>query len=220
MSSGASLKAQNAWLIRAVLAIHALVFLYVALRPFALAEFAWPNVIENGKAVLVPASLSLAAIVFAKLILLGLIPSHLRDQLIHWRWKHPLPGSRAFSKFGPADPRVDLVRLADLYGPLPIDPNEQSRLFYRVYRQYAISIGVLDAHRSYLAARDIGTINLILFILLPVLGWWATGDELRTALYAATLLLAYFLTAIAAQIYSARLIENVLASASAGRNQI
>lgn len=215
MSSPTSLKAQNAWLIRAILLIHALVFAYVAFEPVLLAQLAVPDALEKAKAALAPGSLSLAIIVLAKLVLLGLVPAHLRDRLIHWRWRHPLPGSRAFSKFGPSDSRVDMGKLEQTYGPLPDDPSEQDRLFYKIYSAYADSIGVLDAHKSYLAARDIGIINLVLFVFLPSFAWWATLDGTRTATYAGALLLSYLLMAIAAQVYGARLVENALAAASA-----
>ena len=72
-------------------------------------------------------------------------------------------------------------------------------------------MGVLDAHKSYLAARDIATINLLMFFLLPPLAYWATHDFTRSAIYAAVLLAAYVACCVAAQVYGTRLVENVLA---------
>jgi hypothetical protein len=210
-----SLKAQNAWLVRAALILHAAAFACVAFEPFVLAQIAGPEALQRIKAALAPGSLSLAIIVLAKLLLLGLVPARLRDRLIHWRWRHPLPGSRAFTKLGPADPRVDMEALERTYGPVPAAPGKQDRLFYKIYRVHADDVGVLDAHKSYLAARDIGIINLILFFLLPGFAWWSTGRPERAAMYAAALLASYLLMAIAAQIYAARLVGNVLATASA-----
>lgn len=218
MSTPTSLKAQNAWLVWAVLLIHTLVFAYVAFEPVALTQLAVPDTLEKLKAALAPGSVSLAIIVLAKLVLLGLVPARLRDRLIHWRWRHPLPGSRAFSKLGPADSRVDIAKLERTYGSLPTDPDQQGRLFYKICSTYTNSVGVLDAHKSYLAARDIGMINLILFVLLPGFAWWATGDSVRTATYAGALFLAYLLMAAAAQVYGVRLVENALAAASADRD--
>lgn len=215
MSEQTSLKTQNAWIVRAVLLIHGIVFAYVAFEPILLTQLAGPDAHERIQAALAPGSFSLAIIVLAKLVLLGLVPAWLRDRLIHWRWRHPLPGSRAFSKLGPADPRVDMARLERDYGPLPIDPIEQGRVFYKIYGACKDAVGVLDAHRSYLAARDIGMINVILLILLPGFAWWATQDVVRTTLYAGVLFLSYLLMAIAAQVYGARLVENALAAASA-----
>lgn len=133
-------------------------------------------------------------------MLLGLVPARMRDPLIHWRWRHSLPGSRAFTRFGPADARVDMAALEQRYGPLPTEPGEQDWLFYKVYRARANEVGVLDAHKSYLAARDIGIIPLILFLLLPGVAWWATGNPERVALYSVALFASYVIMALAAQI--------------------
>jgi len=215
MSSDPSLKEQNAWLVRAALLLHTVAFAYVAFEPFVLAQLAQPDVLQKLQDTLAPGAISLAIIALARLVLLGLVPARMRDRLIHWRWRHPLPGSRAFTKFGPAEPRVDLAKLERIYGPLPTDPGDQGPLFYKIYSAHAGSIGVLDAHKSYLAARDIGTINLLMFILLPTFACWATGDLIRTGIYAAVLLLLYVLMSIAAQVYGTRLVENALAAACA-----
>ncbi|HEX6958146.1 MAG TPA: hypothetical protein VF194_09185 [Ferrovibrio sp.] len=215
-----SLKAQNAWLIRAALILHGIAFVYVAFEPFVLAQLSGPDALEKLKTALAPGSLSLAIIVLAKLVLLGLIQARLRDRVIHWRWRYPLPGSRAFTRIGRADARVDMARLEQRYGPLPTQPGEQDRLFYKVYRAHADEVGVLDAHKSYLAARDIGIINLILFILLPGFAWWATGNPERVAVYSAALFASYVLMALAAQVYAGRFVENVLATASSPSGQV
>lgn len=215
MSSTPWLKAENAWLVRGALLLHAAVFAYVAFEPFVLAQLTAPDAVKKLQAALAPATLSLAVIGLAKLILLGLVPPRFRDRLIHWRWGHPLPGARAFSKIGPADQRVGMGKIEGKYGPLPTEQGEQGRLFYKVYSSRKDSPGVLDAHRSYLAARDIGTLNFIMLVLLPPLAYWATGDGSRTALYAAALFLAFILLAYAAQMYGIRLVENSLAAASA-----
>ncbi|WP_140162519.1 hypothetical protein [Billgrantia desiderata] len=214
MSTQASLKDQNAWLIRGVLLAHFLAFSFIAFEPELLAQMTGPDTLSWARSALTPGSLSLAVIVLAKLVLLGLVPSKLRDRLIHWHWRHPLPGSRAFTKLGPDDNRVDIARLESIYGPLPYDPAEQDRMFYRIYLCHRDDVGVLDAHRAYLAARDIGILNLILLFLLPGLAWWATDDGTRAGTYATALLLAYVLTAFAAQRYAIRMVENTLAVAS------
>jgi hypothetical protein len=214
MSAGKSLKEQNAWLIRTALVVHALAFAYVVLKPFPIAQFAEPGIGKQIQEFLAPGSISLGIIALTRLVLLGLIPPQLRDRLIHWRWSHPLPGARAFTKIGPADQRVDMKKLQKTYGRLPTDPGKQGRLFYSIYQKYSSEVGVLDAHKSYLAARDIGTINLLLFFLLVPLACWALEDYKRTGVYAAILFMAYAATCIAAQVYGTRLVQNSLAAAS------
>jgi hypothetical protein len=109
-----------------------------------------------------------------------------------------------------------MAALAARYGPLPSGAREQGSLFYFIYKAHADSVGVLDAHKSYLAARDIATINLLMFFLLQPFAYWATHDFTRTAIYAAVLLAAYVACCVAAQVYGTRLVENVLATAAPG----
>jgi hypothetical protein len=214
MSAGKSLKQQNAWLIRTALVVHAVAFAYVVFQLLPFAQFVEPGIGQKIQEFLAPGSISLGIIALTRLLLLGLIPPQLRDTLIHWRWRHPLPGSRAFTKIGPADQRVDMKKLQKSYGPLPTDPGEQGRLFYSIYKKYANDVGVLDAHKSYLATRDIGIINLLLLIFLVPLAYWSTEDHKRVAVYGAILFGAYVVTCIAAQVYGARLVQNSLAVAS------
>lgn len=214
MTTGKSLKEQNAWLIRTALVVHAIAFTYVVFEPLPIAQFTDQGFMRKLHEFLAPGSISLGLIALTRLVLLGLIPAQLRDRLVHWRWNDPLPGARAFTIVGPADPRVDMQKLQKKYGKLPDDPGEQNRLFYSVYKKHAEDVGVLDAHRSYLAARDIGTINALLLVLLvPVAGWFC-DDGKRVALYAALLFLAYALMCVAAQAYGKRLVQNSLAVAS------
>lgn len=214
MTREPSLKQQNAWLIRAALLAHTLAFAYVAFAPFIVARLSETGSFVQLQAALAPGSISLGIIAIARLVLLGLIPPGFRDRLIHWRWEHPLPGARAFTSIGPADPRVDMAALSKRCGALPSDPGEQNRLYYSLYKSHSESVGVLDAHKSYLATRDICTINLLLFWLLPPLAYWATHDFARTVTYSAALFVSYLLFALAAQVYATRFVQNVLAVAA------
>jgi hypothetical protein len=214
MKARKSLKEQNAWLVRTALVLHALAFAYVVFQPFPLAQFAGPDSLHKVQQFLAPSSISLGVIALTRLVLLGLIPARIRDRLVHWRWAHPLPGARAFTKIGPADPRVDMKKLRKKYGQLPVEPGKQSRLFYMIYKTHAEDVGVLDAHKSYLAARDISIINLSLLIILPPLAAMALHDPKRTGTYALALFFVYVVTCVTAQIYGVRLVENSLAAAS------
>lgn len=214
MSTGKSLKAQNAWLIRTALVVHAVAFAYVVFRPLPIAQFAQPGIAQKFQEFIAPGSISFGVIALTRLLLLGLIPAQLRDRLIHWRWSNPLPGARAFTKIGPGDQQVDMNKLQKAYGRLPTDPAKQSRLFYSIYKRHSEDVGVLDAHKSYLAARDIGTINLLLLFLLVPLAYWSTQDVKSVAVYAAVMLAAYIVMCISAQVYGARLVQNSLAVAS------
>jgi hypothetical protein len=209
-----SLKEQNAWLIRAALLGHAVGFVFVLLQGAGDAPPGAADLMKKIKEMALPGTLSLGIIALTRLVLLGLISPTMRDRVVHWKWKHPLPGARAFSQIGPGDPRVNMQRLRELYGKLPIAAAKQSQLFYTIYKKHENEVAVLDAHKSYLAARDIATINLILLFVLPVIAVAAIHSIKLSALYALVLLIAYAATCWAAQAYGTRLVQNSLAVAS------
>lgn len=209
-----SLKEQNTWLIRAALVGHAVGFGFVLLQAAGDIQLGTADFTKKLQQMALPGSLSLGVIALTRLVLLGLIPPTLRDRVVHWKWKHPLPGARAFSQIGPGDPRVNMQRLRELYGKLPIAAAKQSQLFYTIYKKHENEVAVLDAHKSYLAARDIATINLILLFVLPVIAAAATRNIKLSTLYALVLLIAYAATCWAAKVYGTRLVQNSLAIAS------
>ena len=218
MSEGKTLKEQNAWLIRAAMIAHMIAFAWIAGEPLRLVKMDGLSLAGRLEALAAPGTAALGLIVIASLILLGMVNPSWRDRLIHWRWKDPLPGCRAFTQIGPASSHVDMVRLEEMFGPLPTDAAEQNRLFYRIYRSHRDDIGVLDAHGRYLAARDIGTMTLLLTIILPWLALWASGGAARALIYGLTLIAVYAACALAARNYSVRMVQHVLALASSSRH--
>lgn len=213
MAEPKSLKVQNAWLIRGVMIAHVVVFATVALRPLQLLQMDRRALFARLDAAALPGSAALAVIVLAVLLLLGMLPDKWRNRIIHWRWTTPLPGARAFTMLGPESTRVDMAAVERQHGPLPTDPVEQDRRFYQIYRLYRNETGVLDAHRYYLATRDIGTITFLLMVSLPWFAWWISGSFGRSAAYAGFLLLIYIACAWAAQVYGQRMVQNVLSVA-------
>lgn len=211
MSETKSLKDQNAWLIRATMIGHVIAFVWIALEPTKLLGTGATGLGSKLEAMAVPGSASLGLIVIASLLLLGLIPPDWRDRIIHLRWHHPLPGSRAFSKIGPETAHVNMLRLAEKHGPFPEDPAAQNQLFYRIYKPLRDDVGVCDSHRRYLAARDIGTITALLMVPLPFLAFLATGNFARSGIYGLLLVVIFLLCAIAAKNYSLRMVQHVLA---------
>jgi len=211
-----SLKEQNAWLIRAAMIAHATAFLVVAIEPAKLFKARSVHLVAKLEAMAVPGSASLGLIVIASLILLGSIPPNWRDRLIHLRWRHPLPGSRAFTVVGPTSSHVDMTALESKLGPLPTDPAIQNQLFYRIYKPLRDDVSVCDPHRRYLAARDIGTITALLVVPLPILALVINGNAFRSAMYGACLLSAYVLCAVSAKNYGWRMVQHVLAITAAG----
>lgn len=211
MADTKSLKAQNARLIRAAMIAHAIAFTWIALEPAKLVKSSPVQLTAKLETMAVPGSASLGLIVIASLVLLGLIPPNWRDRLIHLRWHHPLPGSRAFTIVGPTSSHVDMAVLTTKLGALPSEPGEQNRLFYRIYKPLRDDVSVCDPHRRYLAARDIGTITALLIVPLPLLAVAINNNVARSGAYAACLLVAYLLCAISAKNYGWRMVQHVLA---------
>lgn len=215
MSRHDTLKRQKAPLIHALLIVHVAVFVFLLIGPDLTKRFAASQIGELIIDAGWPAAAALAYACLTKLLLLGIFPPTVRDRLVHWRLRYPLPGARAFSVIGPKDSRVDMQALTTLHGHLPEKSELQDTLFYRIYQSVRDESGVLDAHGNYLAARDMTTINMIMMLGLPLVLWWVSGDAPMALSYSLALLVAYILSALAAQQYGVRFVQNVLAAAGA-----
>jgi hypothetical protein len=211
---GKSLKEQNAWLIRAAMVGHMVAFAWIAVEPLRLLSVNGHMLALRLDAAAAPGTAAFGLIVVASLLLLGMINPTWRDRIMHWRWRDPLPGCRAFTSVGPSSSHVNMSVLEIQYGPLPLAGKEQNQLFYRIYREFRDDVGVLDAHGRYLAARDIGTITALVMVPLPWFAWWASGNYERAIVYGTVLFLIYMLCVIAAKNYSWRMVQHVLALAS------
>ena len=138
----------------------------------------------------------------------------MKARLVFWRWKDPLPGARAFTKYGPLDPRVDMAALRSKLGALPTDPMEQNQTWYRLYKAVQEATNVSGVHKEYLFLRDYTCLAVMLLLLLPPLGLWLGMPSRLTGLYAIALLGQYLLVRNAASGAGKRMVTNVLASAS------
>lgn len=215
MAKGGTLKEQNAPLVRAAVVGHVVAFAWAAGEPLRLLRMDGTALSAKLGALAAPGASAVGLIVLASLLLLGALNPDWRDRLMHWRWRDVLPGCRAFTRVGPASGHVDMDALRARRGPLPVDGAAQNRLFYRIYREHRDEVGVLDAHRRYLAARDVGTITALLAPVLPWLAWWGSGDGRRALGYAAALFGVYALCVAASRNYGWRMVQHVLALDSA-----
>ena len=134
-----------------------------------------------------------AGLVFLVLAILnGLIGATTKARLVFLRWRHPLPGSRAFSKFGAEDPRVDLARLRQRVGNFPKSGPTQNRLWYRLYREIDNEPAVEDAHTGYLLARDYTSLSAMFIIFLGSAALIEFGASPAAITYVAFLALQFF----------------------------
>ena len=181
------------------------------------------NFLSSGQAVTSYASLldptctGLAAIggVFS-LLLLNLIPTPVKDKLVHWRRRDVLPAHRAFSEIGPQDSRVDLEHIAARRGALPTDPVAQNKLWFKIYKANETSPGVENAHKSYLLYRELASVALLLLVLLVVVTALAFRMPSSVeVIFCGLLVGVYVLAATSARNTGARFVSNVLAAESA-----
>ncbi|QCP55077.1 hypothetical protein FAZ95_38725 [Trinickia violacea] len=151
------------------------------------------------------------------LLLSGLVPHTVKAMLVFWKVRNVLPGHEAFTRYGPADPRVDMVGLRKNVGVFPVDPAEQNAFWYRLYRRVESEVPVADAHKMYLLWRDAAALSLPLILVVPLLLRW-DGATAKAAWIACAIFAAqYFLTAIAARHCGVRFVCNVLAVHSTKR---
>lgn len=148
-------------------------------------------------------------------VLVGVLNSQLspdtKARIIFARYRNPLPGARAFTELGPADPRVDMAKLEQKLGPLPIEPVEQNRTWYGLYRSIRDEATVLGIHRDYLFYRDYGSAAVIMLFLLSA-GALCFADHWQPiALYAVLLVIQAALAVRAARDRGRRFVTTVLA---------
>lgn len=154
------------------------------------------------------------------LVLVGLLNSQVdnmgKARIVFWRWDHPLPGSAAFSKWGPLDNRVNMPAIELKFGPLPADPGDQNRLWYRMYQTVRDLPEVQHGHREFLLARDIACVTVIFAVILAPAGLFMMKPTIWVA-YGAGLLAQYLIATRAARVLGTRLVSTVLALKGAGK---
>ena len=123
-----SIKARYAWRLRAFVALNALVVVVT----FAGSDVVRAMGLSQWRVLIEPKLLLNLALPLATLILDSIVTADFKAVLVYWRQKDTLPGHRAFSVHGKADPRVDMRALEDKHGPLPDEPSEQNELWYKL----------------------------------------------------------------------------------------
>ena len=145
------------------------------------------------------------------LVLSSLLSADFKAILVFWRLKDPLPGSRAFSKYAAADPRIDLTKLKKHVGEFPADAREQNAKWYGLYKQVASDPGVSDSHKNYLLFRDIAAMSLLLVPVVPIVMFAIDADVRRMLSSTAWFFGQYVVAALAARNTGKRFVQNVLA---------
>jgi hypothetical protein len=95
------------------------------------------------------------------------VPGHdNKARLVFWRWKHPLPGSRAFDKANMTrDTRIDRERLkSELGGTLPRSAADQNSTWYKLYKRVEHDPRVDGSQFDFLLFRDLTWFAVLLAV--------------------------------------------------------
>lgn len=144
-------------------------------------------------------------------VLSGFISSDLKANIVFWKMKNPLPGSRAFTEIGPNDPRVDAAVLKKKLKTIPSEPEDQNRVWYKIYKKVQGKKSVDLSHKNFLLARELAAISFLFLIFTPWSIVFLSKVKELSALYFLIMLLQYFVLCIVAQNNGRRFVGNVLA---------
>lgn len=149
------------------------------------------------------------------LLIVNVMSSALKAMLVYWKPYGWLPGCEAFTKYAPADHRVDLAQLKKNVGVWSEDPKEQNAKWFKLYKMVENQAEIAGAQKDFLMYRDMASFTLVLIVMAP-LGLYFADASFKAIWGAAVLLLVqYVLTAVSAANAGKRFVCNVLSLHSA-----
>ena len=140
-----------------------------------------------------------------------------KARIVYWRWRHPLPGSRAFAIHLYEEHRADPNRLEKNWGPFPENPVDQNRLWYHIYEFFNAENRVREAHRSWLFSRDLTGLVFLFLISFGTAAPFTDASWTVCGWYLVALTVQYALVMIAARTQGIRFVRQVLVIASQPR---
>lgn len=204
--AGKSLKEQNRWQLWIIVAANS-VFLYGVVQANAIKVYGLRSAFTDAQN-LVPVGLALVITT----VLNGLISADTKARLVFLRWRHALPGHRAFSKYAVRDPRIDVSALETLHGSaLPAEPVEQNRAWYRFYKTVENDPAVRQVHRDFLLLRDFTGLCAEFIAFYGAAGLYAIPSTKVGMVYLLVLVAQYVVVRQAASNYGIRMVTTVLA---------
>ena len=147
------------------------------------------------------------------LVLNGFLPNSFKEFLVFWKIKNRLPGCRAFSKFAISDYRVDVNKLKIKVGRFPDAPQDQNRVWYKLYSDLQENKVVKGSHRDFLLTRDLCAISFLFAIFIFPIEVYLLEDFRIIIGYTIFLLVQYLALSLAARNYGNRFVCNVLSIA-------
>lgn len=200
-----TLKDDNKLALFGIMAFNIL-FYYAVIKHDAIQGGDWV-VLAQEAADILPAGIGLAL----SGIINALLSSDTKAKIIFTRWREPLPGCRAFSKYGPKDYRVNMQNLELKHGPLPTEPRDQNVVWYKFYRSIQNEAEIKNVHRWFLFARDYACIALLMLLIMGIGGFFFIPSTKTAWFYLGILLLQVLVTNIAARNLGIRFCTTVLA---------
>jgi hypothetical protein len=156
---------------------------------------------------------ALAACLAPVVVLLStsLLPASWKARLVFWRWKHALPGHRAFNERMLNDPRIDRERLRKNVGLFPEEAGEQNRFWYRLFKKVEHEPAIEEVNRHFLLLRDLAALSVLLLacVAASLVLRFLTPDQAGVA--AAIFVVQYLLAAANANRAGHGLVSSVLA---------
>jgi len=205
-----SLKDHNRWQLWLTIAANFIVF-YTVSQTDSLVTLGIRGFV-TGAANLLPVGLALVVTSIAN----GLLDANMKARLVFLRWHHALPGHRAFSKYGPVDPRIDMGRLNKVLGAKkPATPDEENRAWYRIYKEMETDPAIAQVHREFLFTRDYTALSFLFLVGFGTASFFFVSRWSVTFAYCGCLLLQLVIVRQAAATYGARFVTTVLARKAA-----
>lgn len=135
----------------------------------------------------------------------------LKARVVFLRWRDPLPGGEAFSRWMLVQRDIDPLAVQAAVGILPKARAEQNRAWRQLYRSMETHPAVADASRDHLLARDATCLGLVFSIVFGTILWFnPSAIEMKVA-YTTTAAGFTVLTWRAARLSGIRLVRLVLA---------
>lgn len=157
---------------------------------------------------LIPVGLGLAIATVAN----GILSSEFKARLVFLRWNNALPGHRAFSEYGPADPRIDMGTITKLLkGTLPGTPAEQNQAWYKMLKEVENDASVRQAHRDFLFTRDYAALSALFILLFGAVAAFTVGAGRPFTIYMLFLVLQFAVVRHVAATYGKGFVTTVLA---------
>lgn len=140
----------------------------------------------------------------------GLLPASWKAVLVFWKIRHPLPGSRVFSRLSHDDPRIDQSRIQAKMDKTPQTPAEENALWYRWYKTVQDRVTVLESHKQFLLNRDLAGVFFLFFVMGTMALTVSDVPLARTSIYGLMMFIHYIVFAVVARNHGNRFTCNVL----------